>query len=85
MTDEHKLSSIRVVFTNGTTEVFKNVESVDSDERTLNLFIAHHMYATQVFLDKVVYLEEVIDDNSVTYFADGATYTMCKGREKMHD
>lgn len=82
MTDEHKLSTVRVVFTNGTTEVFKNVESVDSDERTLNLFIAHHTYATQVFLDKVVYLEEVIDDNSVTYYAEGAAYTMSEGGGK---
>ena len=67
MTDENKLATIKVVFTNGTTEVFKNVKSVNSDERTLRLSIAGHLYYTQIFLDKIIYVEEVIDDNSVTY------------------
>lgn len=76
MTDEHKLSTIKVVFTNGTTEVFKNVKDIRSDERALCLCIADHTYLTQIFLDKIVYVEEVIDDNSVTYYADGIAYTM---------
>lgn len=82
MTDEHKLSTLRFVFANGTTEVFRNVEDIRSDERTIRLSIADHTYFTQIFIDKVVYLEEVIDDNSVTYFADGAAYTY---EEEKHD
>lgn len=71
MTDENKLSSIKVVFANGTTKVFKNVEGINSDELTLRLFIEDHTYVTHVFLDKVLYAEEVIDDNSATYCAEG--------------
>lgn len=73
MIDKHKLSTIKVVFANGTTKVFKNVEGINSDERTLRLFIADHTYVTHVFLDKILYAEEVIDDNSVTYCAEGAS------------
>lgn len=84
MTDEHKLATIKVVFTNGTTEVFKNVKDIRSDERTLCLHIADHTYLTQIFLDKIIYVEEIIDDNSVTYYADGVAYTM-REEEKTHD
>ena len=84
MTDEHKLSTIKVVFTNGTTEVFKNVENIRSDGYAIHMTIAGHMYCTKVFLDKVLYVEEVIDDNSVTYCAEGIEYTMRKEEEK-HD
>ena len=84
MTDENKLSAIRVVFTNGTTEVFKNVKDLRLDERTLRMTIADRKYYTQVFIDKVAYYEEVIDDNSVTYYADGIAYTM-RDEEKTHD
>ena len=84
MTDDHKLTTIKVVFANGTTEIFKNVECVNSDERTLRLSIAGHTYLTQIFIDKIVYVEEVIDDNSVTYCADGVAYTMQK-EEKTHE
>lgn len=51
--------------------MFNNVEHIRSDERTLCLFIADHTYCTKVFLDKILYVEEVIDDNSVTYYAEG--------------
>ncbi len=84
MTDEHKLSAIKVVFTNGATEVFKNVKDMCLNEGTLRMTIADHTYYTRVILDKVVYFEEVIDDNSVTYYADGIEYTMHK-EEKTHD
>lgn len=71
MTDKRKLSTIRFVFANGTTKVFKNVECINSDERTIRLFIADHTYCTHVFLDNVLYVEEIIDDNSATYCAEG--------------
>ena len=71
MTNEHKLSTIRFVFANGTIKVFKNVEYINSDEHTIRLFIADHTYCTHVFLDKVLYAEEIIDDNSATYCAEG--------------
>ena len=84
MTDEHKLATIKVVFANGSIEVFKNVEDLHLDEYVARLSIAGHAYYTQIILDKVVYFEEVIDDNSVTYYADGIAYTM-RDEEKTHD
>lgn len=71
MTDEHKLSTIKVVFTNGTEKVFKNVKNLSLDEQVIRLSIPGHMYYTQILLDKVLYFEEVIDDNSVTYCTEG--------------
>ena len=71
MTNEHKLSTIRVVFANGGIEVFKNVKDLGLDRYMLRIMIADHTYYTQVSLDKILYFEEVIDDNSVTYFAEG--------------
>ncbi len=71
MTNEHKLATIRVVFTNGGIEVFKNVEDLDLDSYMLRIMIADHTYHTQVSLDKILYFEEVIDDNSVTYCTEG--------------
>lgn len=81
MADKRKLSTIMVAFTNGTIRVFNNVEDIRSDERTLRLSIADQTYYTRVFLDKILYFEEVIDDNSVTYYADGAAYIMSEGGE----
>lgn len=83
MTDERKLSSIKVVFTNGTAEVFKNVENIKLDDQSISMAIADHTYYTRVFLDKILYVEEIIDDNSVTYYADDITYTMRE--EETHD
>ena len=74
MTDERKLSTIRVVFTNGGIEVFKNVEDLDSCSYMLRIMIAGHTYYTQIPLDKILYFEEVIDDNSVTYCAEGGKH-----------